>query len=428
MIFYNLYSLFRILLILIYHQITPFNKIKGEKLVLALQKMGPSFIKLGQTLSTRPDIIGEDIATQLSSLQDNISPFPSKIAIQIIENELGKKLEEIFLDFSFAPVAAASIAQVHKAITLDGKKVAVKILRPNIKKQLNRDIKLFKLLAKFINILKPRLKADKIVEILENTIKFELDFRLEAASASELRDNFQDSQEFYIPEIFWQYTSQKILVTEWIEGISIYDIDALKAAGFDLTDICKKFAISFFNQAFRDGFFHADMHPGNLFIDAKGRIAAVDFGIMGRMDKKTRIYIAEILRGFLNRDYKYVAKIHFDAGYVPATESQEQFTLALRSIGEPIIGQPLNKISVAKLLAQLFQITEDFNMETQPQLLLLQKTMVLVEGVGSMLNKDLNMWELAEPWIAKWAKNNLGFDAKIIELVKDLLEKYLGKF
>ncbi|MFN7038283.1 MAG: 2-polyprenylphenol 6-hydroxylase [Alphaproteobacteria bacterium] len=398
---------------------------RGRNLAKAFEELGPIYIKLGQTLSTRPDIVGENIAFELSMLRDKLPPFATKAAIDIIEYELGGQLSNHYYDFDPQPIAAASIAQVHKATTHNGQKVAVKILRPNIEEIFSKDIKLFKSLAALINKKFKNFKRLKLEEVLftfEQSIILELDLRFEAAAASELKENLKNDNDIYIPSVEWDKTSKRVLTIEWIEGIKIEDHEEIIKRKFNTEKIAANIAISFFNQAYRDGLFHADMHPGNLLINEKGQIVLIDFGIMGRLDKKTRIYVAEILDGFLKRDYLRVARIHFKAGYIPSNQSLELFAQACRSIGEPIVGLPVNRISIAKLLAQLFKITKDFSMETQPQLLLLQKTMMMVEGVGTMLNPNVNMWQLAEPWIYNWAKKNISFDAKFVDTISEIAE------
>lgn len=408
-------------------KILPFQKgegSQGERLAHALEKLGPAFIKLGQTLATRPDIVGEDIATALTKLQDQIPTSRKFDYAQVIHEGLGRSVDELFSHFDSNAIAAASIAEVFKATTKDGHQVAVKILKPNVEQQFNQDIELFYWLAHLIEKKLPRSKRLKLVEVvktLARSVEIEMDLRMEAAAASELKDNFIDDPTVHIPNIFWQLTSKQILTTQWIDGIALHDVKKLRESGFDPKMLCKNFAVLFFNQAYRDGFFHADMHPGNILVNQQGQIVFIDFGIMGRMDHKTRVYIAEILHGFLKRDYLKVAKLHFDAGYVPAHQSLYEFAQACRSIGEPIVGLPAHQISVAKLLAHLFEITKKFEMETQPQLLMIQKTTMLVEGVGAMLDPNVNMWQLAEPWIENWAGKNIGFDAKILEICKDVL-------
>jgi ubiquinone biosynthesis protein len=361
------------------------------------------------------------MAEGLARLHDKLPPFSYKEVTHQIQTQLGGPIPAFFSAFSLQPVAAASIAQVHKATTLAGQVVAVKILRPNIERQVARDLALFSWLASCLERWMPaarRLKPVETIAWFKDSVMLELDLRFEAAAASELKENCVDDPEIYIPAIDWQLSNKRVMTMEWVEGISIYDHAGLIAAGHKLETIASRLAIGFFNQAYRDGFFHADMHPGNLFVRADGSLALVDFGIMGRMDEATRIYVAEILRGFLKRDYKHVARIHFEAGYVPPHKDMGMFAQALRSIGEPIVGQPVSHISVGKLLAQLFQVTEDFEMETQPQLLLLQKTTLLVEGVGHQLNPKVNLWQLAEPWIEDWVVDNITPEAKLMRMAR----------
>jgi ubiquinone biosynthesis protein len=381
--------------------------------------MGPSFIKLGQTLSTRPDMIGDTLSDALSELQDKVPPFSFKHVKKTIEKEFSQSINKLFNDISKEPVAAASIAQVHKALTISGKIVAVKILRPNIERKFARDIKLFYFISSFLLFFLPslkRYKLNQVVETLEHTINIETDLRLEGASADQLRENCQDDDTVYIPQINWEFTSKRVLSQEWVEGIPISDKKKLIEKGYNLHEIAKNLAITFFNQAYRDGFFHADIHPGNILISPEEKIILVDFGIMGSLEYNDRIFVAKILHGFITRDYKTVSDIHFETGYVPETQSRELFTLACRSIGEPIVGMPVNKISIGKLLKQLFEISKKFDMNIQPKFLLLQKTLVTVEGTGFSLNPDVNMWQLAEPWIKEWANQNFGLKAKMLKM------------
>ena len=390
---------------------------KGKKLARAFERLGPTFIKLGQALSTRSDLIGDDMADDLGSLRDNLPPFSSAIARAIVEEQLGAPIDSLFARFDDTPVAAASIAQVHKAIAKDGKVVAVKIMRPNIEKAFARDLDLFYWIAEIIDRRVPswhRLKPLEVIKTFRESVFFELDLRFEAAAATELANNIGPHElGLRIPAVDWKLTSRRVLTTEWVNGIAIHDVAALKQQGFDLDLILSKLARSLFFQVFRDGFFHADLHPGNLFVDKNGDIVAVDFGIMGRLDLNSRIYIAEILRGFITEDYRHVAEVHFTAGYVPAGKSLEMFTQACMAVAKPVIGKPLNEISVANLLGQMFKIAAEFEMETQPQLLLLQKTMVVTEGVGRMLNPNLNMWELARPLVEEWAGDQFGVAGKL---------------
>ncbi len=388
----------------------------GERLAEALQALGPSFIKFGQALSTRPDLIGEMMARDLSDLQDRLPPFAVPQARATIETELGAPLDALFSRFDDEPVAAASIAQVHFAATSDGREVAVKVLRPGIERAFARDLDLFYWLAELVERIQPawrRLKPIEVVRTLAETVTIEMDLGFEAAAASELRENLAGDEGFRVPEVDWQRTARRVLTLDRVAGIPIDERDALLAAGHDLDAIINKAASSVFNQVFRDGFFHADLHPGNLFVEPTGDIVAVDFGIMGRLDRKTRRYLAEMLLGFLIGDYARVADIHFEADYVPRGKSRDAFIQACRSIAEPIHNRPLNEISFAHLLARLFQVTETFAMETQPQLLLLQKNMVLAEGIGRRLNPEVNMWALAQPLIEDWVRENLGPEARL---------------
>ncbi len=401
----------------------------GQRLALALQELGPSFIKFGQLLSTRSDLLGEEVASDLSGLQDHLPPFPGAEARRIVERELGQPLDALYTSFEDVPVAAASIAQVHMAITADGREVAVKVLRPGIEDAFDRDIDLFYWLAALAEWTQPslrRLRPVDVVRTLAESVAIEMDLRFEAAAASELKENFDGDPSFQVPGVDWVRTSRRVLTLERIEGIPIDEREALLAAGHDLEAIITKAAAALFNQAFRDGFFHADLHPGNLFVNAQGDIVAVDFGIMGRLDRHTRYYLVDMLAGFLTGDYRRAAEAHFKAGYVPATKSLDAFTQACRSIAEPILGKPMHEISIARLLAQLFQVAKFFEMETQPQLLLLQKSMLVAEGVGRTLNPDVNMWELARPLIEEWARENRGPEARLREAATEVAES-LGR-
>jgi ubiquinone biosynthesis protein len=394
----------------------------GQRLAAALDELGPGFIKLGQLLSTRADLFGEEVAADLARLQDRLPAFSGAAAKAAIETEFGEPLDKLFAAFDETAVAAASIAQVHFARTSEGRDVAVKVLRPGVAQAFARDLDLFAWLAALIERLYAparRLRPVEIVRTLAEVVSFEMDLRFEAAAASELAENFAGDASFRVPRIDWSRTGRGVLTLERIEGVRIDDRAGLIAAGHRIEDVLQKAAAAFFNQVFRDGFFHADMHPGNMFVDAAGAIVVVDFGIMGRLDRATRWYLADMLVGFLTGDYRRVAEVHFAAGYVPATRSIDAFTQACRAIGEPILGRPLQEISVARLLAQLFQVTEQFDMETQPQLLLLQKTMVLVEGVGRRLDPEINIWTMAEPLIRCWMRENRGPEARLRERLEN---------
>ena len=401
----------------------------GQRLAAAFAEMGPSLIKLGQLLSTRADLLGEEITADLATLQDRLPPFPGSEARALIEAEFERPLAALYASFDETAIAAASIAQVHFARTTDGGDVAVKVLRPGIGRAFARDLDLFLWLAGWIERLHPalrRLKPVEVVQTLAEIVRFEMDLRFEAAAASELAENFAGDPGFHVPKVDWLRTGRTVLTLERISGVRVDDRAAILAAGHRLEALLAKAAGAFFNQVFRDGFFHADLHPGNMFVAADGALVVVDFGIMGRLDRTTRYYLADMLLGFLSGDYRRVAEVHFAAGYVPPGLSVDGFAQACRSIGEPILGRPLQEISIARLLAQLFRVTEQFEMETQPQLLLLQKTMVQIEGVGRRLDPDVNIWTLARPLIEAWMRDNRGPEAKLrdgMETLADLVER-----
>ena len=386
------------------------QKTSGERLCIALQGMGTTFIKLGQFLATRPDIIGEEISKDLEKLQDKVPAFDLYDAKKIIKKEIGEKQFNNIIELS-EPIAAASIAQVHIAKIKNEnqeKQVAVKILRPDIEKLFNEELDALMLFAYIIENTIPkskRLKLVEVVHLLREITNIEMDLRFEAAAANELYENTKQDHGFNVPKIYWNYTTKKILTLDKVEGISIREHDKLKNLGVDLKKLAENLIQHFLKQAVRDGFFHGDMHQGNLFVDNKGNIIPVDFGIMGRLDKNNRKFLAEILYGFIKRDYVKVAEVHFQAGLVPQDASKEEFAQALRSVGEPIFGQTIKDISGGNLLAQLFEITEKFNMATQPSLLLLQKNMVVVEGVARKLFPETNIWEVSRPVLENWLKN-----------------------
>ena len=395
----------------------------GEKLCSALQEMGTTFIKLGQFLATRPDIIGEEMAKDLEKLQDKVPAFDLYSAKKIIKKEIGEKQFNNIIEIS-EPIAAASIAQVHIAKIKNEnheKHVAIKILRPDIEKLFNEELDALMLFAYIIEntISKTkRLKLVEVVHLLREITNIEMDLRFEAAAANELYENTKQDQGFNVPQIYWNYTTKKILTLDKVDGISIREHNKLREQGVDLKKLAENLIQHFLKQAVRDGFFHGDMHQGNLFVDNEGNIIPVDFGIMGRLDNDNRRYLAEILYGFIKRDYEKVADVHFIAGLVPQDQSRESFSQALRSIGEPIFGQSIKNISAGRLLAQLFEITEQFNMATQPQLLLLQKTMVVVEGVARTLDEDANIWEISKPILEGWLKKEVGPEAKFNQVVQ----------
>jgi ubiquinone biosynthesis protein len=391
---------------------------QGNKLSVALSALGPSYIKLGQFLATRPDVIGAKRAFELKILQDKLPPFAMSEAKAIIAAELGRPVEELFAAFS-DPVAAASVAQVHKAVTHSGKTVAVKILRPDVDRRFSADIESFGFAARMMERLSAegrRLRPVAAVSMLEQSMKLELDLRMEAAALSEMTENTKDDPGFRLPKVEWALTSKRVLTTEWLDGTPMADVETLRQSGLNLNAMADTIIQSFLRHAIRDGFFHADMHQGNLMVDAKGNLVALDLGIMGRLAMKDRVFLAEILHGFITRNYLRVAEVHFDAGYVPQTQDVQNFAQALRAIGEPILDLPADQISMARLLTQLFEVTEQFEMQTQPQLLLLQKTMVVVEGVARTLNPNLNMWVTAEPVVRGWIERYLGPIGKLEEL------------
>ncbi|UYN94762.1 MAG: 2-polyprenylphenol 6-hydroxylase [Enhydrobacter sp.] len=397
----------------------------GERLAAALQEMGPSFIKLGQALSTRADLLSEAVAADLARLQDHLPAFPGAAARHTIESELGRPIDVLFARFEDEPVAAASIAQVHFATTTDGREVAVKVLRPGIERAFERDLDLFYWVAELVERTQPRFRRLKPVEAVRafaDIVRIEMDLRMEAAAAEELGENFADDPGYRAPAIDWDRTAERVMTLERVEGIPIGDRDAIVSAGHDPDAIMKKCAEAFFYQVFRDGFFHADMHGGNAFVDRNGSIVPVDFGIMGRVDEATRGYLAELLVAFLSRDYRAVAEVQFRAGYVPAGQSLEVFAQACRSIGEPIFGKPSHEISIARLLAHLLRVTEQFEMPVQPQLLLLQKTMLMAEGMGTRLNPGVNIWELARPLIEEWMQSHFGPRATAARAAGELAE------
>ncbi len=394
------------------------TKSSGDKLCDALEGMGTTFIKLGQFLATRPDIIGKELANDLEKLQDKLPPFNFEEAKLILQKEVGKEQFSKISDIS-EPIAAASIAQVHLAkIKINDKEqeVAIKILRPNIEKIFNEELDALMLFAYIVeNTLKKtkRLKLVEVVHLLREITNIEMDLRFEAAAANELFENTKNDIGFKVPQIYWQYTSKRVLTLDRVNGVSIRDHVSLKDKNVNLKNIAENLIQHFLRQAVRDGFFHADMHEGNLFVDNHGNIIPVDFGIMGRLDKYNKKYLAEILYGFIKRDYVKVAEVHFQAGLVPETASKEEFAQALRSVGEPIFGQSIKDISGGNLLSQLFEITEKFNMATQTQLLLLQKTMVVVEGVARKLYPDTNIWNVSKPILEDWLESLKGPQATI---------------
>ena len=408
------------------------NKSPGERLKNSFLTLGPAFIKLGQFLATRPDIVGQEFSQELQKLQDQMPAFDISQSKDALRKELGEeKYQQI--TYLSKPIAAASIAQVHFAKIINNEKkeidVAIKILRPNIEKIFHKELDALRFLASIIEFSvkkSRRLKLVKIIDLLKEITNIEMDLRYDAAAASELKKNTNLDEGFKVPSIFWDFTGQRVLTIEKVEGISIKDKELLIKNKIDLKKISRLLIQNFLRQAVGDGFFHGDMHQGNLFVDKNENIVPVDFGIMGRLDLANRKYLAEILYGFINRDYEKVAKVHFIAGLIPNTESIDNFTQALRTIGEPIFGQSARNISAGKLLARLFEVTEKFNMATQPQLLLLQKTMVVVEGVARSLDEDANIWEISKPVLQGWLNNEIGPKNRIDKILRtttELLDK-----
>lgn len=396
------------------------HQAQSENLSKALNRLGPSWVKLGQFLATRPDIVGSSIALDLELLQDRMDAFPVEQARKMIADTLGAPVDELFAEFGPA-VAAASIAQVHKARIEDengSRDVAVKVVRPGVRGRFANDLETFYTAARAMErfvLAAERLQPVLIVDMLAQSAKLEMDLRLEAAGFSEMAENIADDPGFRVPKVEWDLIGRDCLTMDWVEGIKLTKTEELVAAGHDLPAIANALNQSFLRHALRDGFFHADMHPGNLFLAEDGTIVAVDLGITGRLGKKERRYLAEILLGFITRDYMRVAEVHFEAGYVPADQDVASFAQAIRAIGEPIHGQSAENVSMARLLTLLFEITELFHMKTQPQLLLLQKTMVVVEGVARMLDPKFNMWKSAEPIVAPYVRQVLGPQGKFEE-------------
>ncbi|MET0428543.1 MAG: 2-polyprenylphenol 6-hydroxylase [Microvirga sp.] len=397
----------------------------APRLSTALTRLGPSYVKVGQFLATRPDIVGVAAARDRERLQDRMPPFPQAQAIRAVELALGRPIEGMFTHFG-EPVAAASIAQVHKARirTPEGEEVvAVKVMRPGVRERFFRDLQAMRAAARLFARVVPdarRLKPEEVVEALARSVSVEMDLRLEAAAVSELAENTRDDPDFRVPKPEWDLTARDVLTTTWIDGFRLNDVAALDAAGIDRVVLARTVIQSFLRHAIRDGYFHADMHPGNLFVDEGGRLVAVDFGIMGRLGMKERRFLAEILLGFIRRDYLRVAQVHFEAGYVPPHHSVEDFAQAIRAIGEPIHDRRADEISMAKLLTLLFEITALFDMATRVELVMLQKTMVVVEGVARSLDPKLDMWTTSEPVVRVWIERHLGPLGRIEEGAKSL--------
>ncbi|MDO8983444.1 2-polyprenylphenol 6-hydroxylase [Cypionkella sp.] len=395
----------------------------------ALTALGPAYIKFGQILSTRPDIVGEELALQLKYLQDQLPPFPTAVAKAMVAEELRLPVDEVFSSFS-EPVAAASIAQVHRAtLRSNGQDVAVKVLRPGIERAFRRDIDAFYFAARAIEFVSPasrRLRPLDVITHFEGVVLGELDLRLESSAASEFADNTKNDAGFQVPKVVWDLSGRSVMTLDWAEGINLADNAAIDAAGLDRRALGARVLQLFLSHALRDGFFHGDMHQGNLKVAANGNLIAYDFGIMGRIDEYTRRVYAEILMGFIGRDYRRVAEVHFEAGYVPPDRDIDEFARALRAVGEPIFGLEATRVSMARLLSYLFEVTERFGMETRTELILLQRTMVVVEGVARSLDPNINIWQVAKPVVETYVSRNVG----PLALLRDLAQtaRVLARF
>ena len=388
----------------------------------AFRDIGPAAIKLGQTLATRPDLVGEEPARNLLKLQDDLPPVPFEKIRTSIEASFEQPLEALWSEFDPVPIGAASIAQVHRATTTDGRQVAVKVLRPGVRERFARDIDTYEWAAAHLEsfgVEAARLRPRLVIANFKRWTNRELDLRREAASASELAEHMVGTEGYEIPGIDWDRTNGRVMTVDWIDGIKISNTEALKAAGHDTDEIASRLVLAFLKQAIAAGFFHADMHQGNLFVKADGTIAAIDFGIMGRIDRRARMWLAEILYGLTTGNYRRVAEIHFEAQYVPSYHNVDEFATALRAVGEPMRGKPVSELSVGQMLDGLFAITRDFDMQTQPHLLLLQKTMVMVEGIATQLNPKINMWDVSAPYVRSWIRDELGPEAAIADRIRE---------
>lgn len=382
----------------------------GQRLAHALAGQGPAYVKFGQLLATRPDIVGFEMANDLGELQDRMPPFPMAEAKAELERAFRKPVEELFTDFS-EPIAAASVAQVHRATLRSGEKVAVKVLRPNIEKRASDEFRAFLLGAKILQGLVKnvrRMEPVKFIRTLSDAADLELDLRIEAGAASELQENLEGMDGVRVPNIVWELSARRVLTIEWVDGVQVSDAAALDAQGVDRPALAARVMQSFLTQALEHGFFHADLHQGNMFVDRQGQLVLIDFGIMGRLDEQARRVFAEIIYGFIRRDYQAAAKAHFDAGYVPSHYNVDAFATALRSVGEPIFGRNANNMDMSKVLQQLFDVTDVFDMHLRPELVLLQRTMVVVEGVARIIDPKINLWATAEPIVKNYVSGRIG--------------------
>ena len=400
------------------------TKDAGGALADALLRLGPGFVKFGQALSTRADLIGPEMSLSLSQLQDRLPAFPARIARRLVESETGKPLDATFTEFTDTPVAAASIAQVHAATLIDGRRVAVKLLRPQIDQRMRSDTMLFFALASILEWAAPGLRRLKLVTAVQQFVEIsdvELDLRMEAAAAGRLAENLRDDAGIYVPWVDLERSTSRMLVIEWIDGIRIDDVPALEAAGHNIADLTEAAARSFFNQVFRDGFFHADMHPGNIFVAADSRLVPIDFGIMGFLDFADRLFLARLLMAMLDRDYDMVAKLHADAGMLGDDVSLAHFAQAVRAVADPVMGKSLGEVSLGTVLGQILQLSTRFSIEVQPQFNLLQKTMMMAEGVARQLNPQADMWDLSRPLASDWMRDQAGLAKRAETFIEDAL-------